>query len=308
MFLGVIGRFFKIFLSVLIPFLIISGFIYFGFVYLPSFYNIDLPLPIVIEEEISLEEYMTFPKEASFSYTLRGENHILTTILYKGLRDYLKSIPRTITYYSGQTPPTTKDFIFKKLDNPYQKEALSGLINHFVDMNINSDDKVRIVTNLVQQIPYDKEGLASDILNNRYPYEVLFDNTGVCGEKSELLSFFFRELGYGVVYFYFDKQNHAAVGIKCSEEYDYLDSGYCFVESTTPSIITDSNGIYANIGKLTTQPEIIFISDGISFDATEDFKDSSEWNKLVSKKKLSSVEYAKWNSLIKKYGMVPVGN
>jgi len=37
---------------------------------------------------------------------------------------------------------------------------------------------------------------------------VLYEDKGVCGEKSLLLAYLLRELGYGVVLFEFKPENH----------------------------------------------------------------------------------------------------
>ena len=73
----------------------------------------------------------------------------------------------------------------------------------------------------------------------RYPYEVLYDEKGVCGEKSELLAFILREMGYGVAFFYYPPENHEAIGIKCPKRHSVGRTGYCLIETTGPSIMAE---------------------------------------------------------------------
>ena len=121
-----------------------------------------------------------------------------------------------------------------------------------------------------------------------------------------------RFLGYGVTIFHFDATGnltgHDAVGIKCPQQYSYRDTGYCFVESTSPCIITDSSGDYITIGnstaKLTTVPKILKICDGNSFDSvSEEYNDAVTWNDISNRKVLDEYNYNRWLYLINKYGL-----
>ena len=169
----------------------------------------------------------------------------------------------------------------------------------------NNDDQARIAINLVQQIPYDYSGLYSTSSRERSPYEVLYDNKGVCGEKSKLLAYLLRELGYGVVLFEFSSQNHMAVGIKSPSQYDFKNSGYAFIESTSPTIPTDSEGDYVGVRKLTSTPQIIQISDGSSFSSiSEEYQDSIAFNQFGNGVgTISPEKYRQWESLVWKYGI-----
>jgi uncharacterized protein YeeX (DUF496 family) len=63
---------------------------------------------------------------------------------------------------------------------------------------------------------------------------VLYNNTGVCSDKSLLAYSLIKELGYGMAFFIYDKENHMAIGIKCPEKYSTYGSGYCYAETTNP--------------------------------------------------------------------------
>jgi hypothetical protein len=158
----------------------------------------------------------------------------------------------------------------------------------------------------VQNIPYDYTKLyaAAKTGTTRYPYQVLYDNAGVCSDKSLLLAYLVRELGYGVVLFSFDAENHMAVGIKSPDQYAYRNSGYAFIESTAPSIPTDSAGDYPGAGKLTSTPAITRISDGIPFSGiSEEYQDAARFNQFGEGETLSPQKYREWEILMWKYGM-----
>lgn len=249
------------------------------------------------------EKYSKNPKEISFKYFIDGRERKIKLTLYKGINNYLASLDRYISY--SYVAPSTKDFIIKQLDNNIQKVFLDEITQTIKNITSNKEKQARIAISLVQNIPYDWEGFDSSNLNSRYPYEVLYDNKGVCGEKTQLLIYFLRSIGFDTAYFSFELEDHASVGIKCPNEYSYLDSGYCFVESTTPNIITDSYGEYVGAGKLSSTPEIIKISNGISFNnVKEDYYDAINYqNYAYGEGYLSSSEFKKYSELIKKYNL-----
>jgi hypothetical protein len=120
------------------------------------------------------------------------------------------------------------------LDNPDEKPYVNTLANEIRVETGDPDDQARIAISLVQHIPFLRGS------PTRYPYEVLYEGSGVCQEKSILLAALLRELGFKSSLMYFVRENHMAVGISRPEAYDFLDSGYCLVEATNIVIITDN--------------------------------------------------------------------
>ncbi|MCJ2513540.1 MAG: hypothetical protein LN408_03750 [Candidatus Thermoplasmatota archaeon] len=265
----------------------------------------DFILPFVSSPEV--DELLTDPKIVTMSFMYDGNMCNVDYIVYKGLNDYLASLTRNITYYDD--PPTTKDFIIRDLDQNHQKIVLMSLVNYIANFTEDKDDQARIAVSMVQNIPYDDIGLESGLLNSKYPYEIVYSQTGVCGGKSVLLTFLLRELGFSVVIFEYEQDSHRAVGIKCPYEYSYNGTGYCFVETTAPSIITDSDKEYEGVGKLSSY-ELIFICDGLSFDSvSEEYNDSIEYHRLLDLADLnggtlSPSNYDKWMNIANKYGLL----
>jgi hypothetical protein len=253
-----------------------------------------------------VKELLTDPKIVTMNFMLDGNEHNVDYIVYKGLNDYLASLPRTITYYGD--PPTTKDFIMRDLDQKYQKIVFMPLVNFITNLTDDRDDQARIAVSMVQNIPYDDIGLELGLLNTKYPYEVVYTQTGVCGGKSTLLAFMLREFGFSVVIFEYEEDGHRAVGLKCPYIYSYNGTGYCFIETTAPNIITDSDNDYVGIGKLSSY-ELIYICDGISFDTVyEEYNDSIEFNRLndiadLNGGVLSQSNYDKWIAIVDKYDL-----
>ena len=220
--------------------------------------------------------------------------------VYGGLNDYLAGLSNSISYYTN--PPTNKDFILKDIDNSIQRRYLNSIVDEIRLKSNNSQEQAIIAIQLVQKIPYDYDGLYGTP-DGRAPYEVIYDMKGVCGEKSLLLIYLLRGLGFGVASFEFDLEGHRAVGVKC-DNCDYAESGYCFIESTSPTIPTDSEGDYIGAGKLGLPSEIITITDGMSLDLSRECDDAKEWNGILGKGEiLSSYDYNRWSKLVKEYGM-----
>ena len=277
-----------------------------------------------VTSAVDTSSFKTKPKTVDYTYILRGNPGHITYTVYGGLNDYLKGLPRSMTYYT--TPPTDIDFILRDLNDENQKQFLDPLVDEIKSITPNQDDQARIAISFVQNIDYDMAGFTSGDLNAKYPYEVLYTGCGVCSEKSKLLAYLLRDLGYGIVIFRFD--SHDAVGVKCPQEYSYKGTGYCFVESTSPTIITNSNEDYYISGtsdataKLPDEFKTLQICDGNSFDSvSEEYNDNMNYQNLYSRMNsypsttLSQSNYNAWKSyhdewqkLVDKYGIKIASN
>ncbi|MBN2881466.1 hypothetical protein JXM83_05445, partial [Candidatus Woesearchaeota archaeon] len=157
------------------------------------------------------------------------------------------------------------DFVLKNIDNPIQKIFLEEVVQKIKEKSSSSEQQAKIAILMVQGIPYDDYAAESNNIDARYAYEVLYDMKGVCMEKSDLLAYLLRELGFGVAIFEFENEEHRAVGIKCND--GNYNSQYCFIESTDyfpiGKIPTDYVG---NVNIKNANPEIIIISDGKTFE------------------------------------------
>ena len=261
-------------------------------------------------------KYNSSTENMSFNYLISGVNGNLSFEFRQSVLDNLLSLPR-FKVYSGNETPRRDDFKIANIDNSLQTEFLMPLVLEIENKYPDSKDmQAKVAISLVQNIPY--TGSASvklfgrELNISRYPYEVLGENKGSCEDKSELLAFLLKRMGFGVTLFYFQQENHESVGIKCPVEESYLGTGYCFVEATEPSPISFSTGNYLDvgggIGKLESKPEFILIGDGISLSKNiPDYNDAKELSALTDKigsvGALNPVEELKMNNLRKKYGL-----
>ncbi|MEX2017095.1 MAG: hypothetical protein WD876_01340 [Candidatus Pacearchaeota archaeon] len=259
--------------------------------------------------ESCISQYQTGEKEISMKYILKGKEKGISFNVYEGMASYLSDLPKSINYAGGERA-LRSDFKLRNLNNQEQKQLLLPLLIAIENDAESKEDGVRIAISLVQNIEFGESNKTINLpggnsLNySRYPYEVLFDEMGVCGEKSELLAFLLKEMGYGVVFFYYQEENHEALGIKCPVRYSVDESGYCFIETTGPSIITDTGIEYVGGVKLKSKPEIILVSNGeaLGTDMYE-YKDAKEMMKLRDNIFVFFRE-TRLNRLKEKYGLV----
>jgi len=246
--------------------------------------------------------YVLDPSLKSFKYVLRGEKGKINFQLSSGMNNYLSALPRY--YYCTPECPSDRDLELRFIDEAKQKSVLAELADSIKEKTSSRDDQARIAISLVQKIPYDSASASDLNITERYPYEVIYDNTGICGEKSRLLVFLLRELGYETALFDYDAEKHMAAAVKCPLEYSHNNTGYCFIESTKPAIITDDQGSYGPAGKLYSAPKIIVISDGDSFNASEEYADARKWiriSNVSSSELLNMSDYKLWLSIAEKY-------
>ncbi len=223
---------------------------------------------LTINGDSCFSEHQTGIKSITLNYILRGKNETIDFVVYDGLANYLSKLPRSIHHVDGELP-TKKDFKIRKLDEEEQRYLLFPLVTKIQNLVNDEKDQVRIAISLIQKIPFGSSDKSIRISGNkidyaRYPYEVLYEGQGVCGEKSELLAFILREMGYGVGFFYYPLENHEAVAVKCPIWHSVRRTGYCLIETTGPSIMTDEEIEYVGVGKLSSEPELIVISEGKS--------------------------------------------
>ncbi len=259
-----------------------------------------------------ISKYQTNSKNITLRYILRGEKEKINFIIYQEMVDYISQLPKSI-YYSNDEKPSRQDFKLKKINEKEQRELLLPLVVEIQNAAENKNDQVRIAISIVQNIPYGESNKNITIRFNqinysRYAYEVLYDKKGACEGKSELLAFLLKEMGYGVVLFYYPLENHEVVGIKCPDKYSLKDTGYCFIETTGPSIISNNQEDYLGLGKLSSNPEVIFISEGNSLGENlyeyKDARDLIKLNEIIEEEgALNIFRHYKLNSLKEKYGL-----
>jgi hypothetical protein len=250
---------------------------------------------------IILTPFHTGPSERLYPFVLHGDRLSAHYTLYDGVYAELES--RFIRFDGNYTR-----YYHAFLDDPLEETTMHEIVAGVQSAANEPDDQLRCAVSLVQAIPYGRSGTEPPhrYHNAQYPYETLYENSGVCEDKSLLLAAILRKLGYGVALFKFDTENHMAVGVRCADGYDFRDTGYAFIETTVPCIATDDQGKYVSFGRITTMPEVIPIAEGKSFGTVEhEFRDAREWNAILAQGHvLDARTYARWKELAEEYGIL----
>lgn len=184
----------------------------------------------------------TGPVEKIFQWTYQGKNYQISQNLYSSIYSFYKGQPKTYTYFNELPADWEEEyygmFLVKNEKSNFAKEILSSIISQGKKNKLSDDQMVELVLTFVQTIPYDEKKAETILLKTgketmNYPYETLFENTGVCSDKSFLAVSLLKELGFGTAIFVYDNENHMAIGIQCPIEYSNYGSGYCYGETTS---------------------------------------------------------------------------
>jgi len=269
-----------------------------------------VPIPVCAGKNFAATDAVTSPDVSSdsyithtYAYYLEGRSGsiplALSTELYAG---YLIKSPRW-------DPRDNTSYFLSFTGDPAQAPYVATLADEIREETPDPDNQARIAANLVQHITYYKE------IKYRYPYEVLYEESGVCGEKAMLLAALLKDLGFQSAVLYFVPENHMTAAIGCTAPYDFSNTGYCLIEATRPRIITDDSSTFAGIGRLWSQPEVIPVSNGrILMTADADYYDAREWialNEKIAETKstggyLTQNDRERWYKMDARYDLNPL--
>ena len=180
-------------------------------------------------------------KELTYSWQYAGKNFELKEALYSSTFNFYQASPK-VYKYQGELPTNWEnDYYAMFFTVANGDDSISKIANDLKSLgekNKLSDDQiVEMILAFVQKIIYD-DAKANAILSGgqesiNYPYETLFEQSGVCSDKSILGAKILQALGYGTAIFTYEAEKHMALGIKCPQEYSYDNSGYCYAETTS---------------------------------------------------------------------------
>lgn len=249
-------------------------------------------------------------KAIYLNFIYKNKEYELYFVADKNSSDYFASLSRTIMYNPNKEPvPNRGNYSINVIKNELQKQKLMPLVSWLKNQSDSRQTQARLAIAMVQSIRYDTQGAKSENPVQKYPYEVLYNEKGVCSEKTDLLLFLLKEIGFSTGIIVFPEQNHVTVGISCPENYVYKNTNLCFVETTAPSLITDSEQNYSTVGKLTGNFSTYNISGGISLDhLEEEISDLSQLRVYNEKSAanngtLEMDDYLLYVKLLRKYGM-----
>jgi len=187
---------------------------------------------------------LTNPKTITFGWEYNGFEYSITETLYESVYEYYNLNPEKEFYY-GDMDENDYFINFLSKSEALEDDTISKIVQEIRleanKRNLSDDELVELIIAFVQFIPYDDDKLAIIEYGNeaenektwpRFPYEVLYENKGVCSGKTLLTIALLKEIGYGATIFDFDNEMHMAPAVKCTKEYSSYNSGYCFAEVT----------------------------------------------------------------------------
>ncbi len=177
------------------------------------------------------------PRSITFEWGYEGKTYTITETLYKTAFEYYNSAPKEYICSEGYCPDDWKDdyvkmFLKKAEGDNTISQVASDIETVGQKAKLSDDQIIELTIAFVQSIPYDYDKVKTAEFFPRYPYEVLYDNKGICSGKSFLAVLLMKEMDYGVALFDFDYEKHIAPAVKCPKEYSSYNSGYCFAEVT----------------------------------------------------------------------------
>jgi len=180
------------------------------------------------------------PKEVILSCDYHGKPITVSETLYGSLYRYYQTDPVKKSAYLHNNE---KDFVFSYDRDGTIKELASKITAAGTENGLVGDQVLDLGACLMQGIPYD-EAKAARILGPdfsklpvsevvpRYPYETLYDNLGICTDKTYLGAAVIRELGYSTAIMTFDTQKHMSLGVAVPAGYGSFGSAYGIMELT----------------------------------------------------------------------------
>ena len=243
-------------------------------------------------------DYQQSPKTVSYPFFSENTRKFISFITYRGLSDYFSKVRQSFQSVAE------KDVITAILENAYQDQYLQVLIENIRNRSLNTDDTAKIAISLVQHMPYNRNTPYAAPMDWNYPYETLYSNRGTSADKSLLAAYLLKELGYETVLFEFP--GHMAVGVKCSPEYDFLDTGYAYIETTQPTIITYVPDTYYGGYSVSARPHIIHVNEGKRvMDVRSEYQDALTFKPLERRSAvLNQSENSEWQKISSKYDLL----
>lgn len=192
---------------------------------------------------IDLRKYpvATGSKQVVLNCTYHGQKLTINENLYQSIDEYYASDPKKMRLdYKSFVSSDPKDMTIKDLT---QKIEAKG-----TELGLSGDQTMDLATCFVQNIPYDTQKSKIVLSQNvgdritrvtqrayydRFPYETLYENKGICTDKSYLEAAILKEMGYGASLLTFNTEKHMAVGVQTPKGYTSFNTDYSYVETTS---------------------------------------------------------------------------
>jgi len=164
-----------------------------------------------------------------------------------------------------------QDYYYRLTFDPEMDDAIEYVV---LQLRLIRDEQelgvagyAELIIKYVQSIPYDFDRLEehqADLSpkgDPRLPVQTLVDGTADCDEKVMLAAALLSHEGYGTALLVYKEEAHAVLGLK-GEGPGYLESGYEFVELTSPIYVSEKPEAIVGDVRLTSIPMILEFRSG----------------------------------------------
>ena len=198
------------------------------------------PLSSTIIAAVRPYPAMTGPRELTLNCDYHGKNLSVNETMYSSLDDYYRTDPAKKSAYLHNEE---KKFVYSYDKDTTIKDLATKIAALGAENKLNSDQILDLSACFIQNIPYD-DAKAARILGPdfakqpislvipRYPYEILYDKTGICTDKTFLGAAIMEQLGYQSAIMTFDAQKHMSLGVAVPAGYGSFGTNYAIMELT----------------------------------------------------------------------------
>ena len=188
----------------------------------------SLTRPSVFSEPIG-------PKAVVFNWDYESRPYSIELTLHQNVYRFYGNQPKGVLV--GREEDGLAKYLSPPKGDDTIKELVASISTLAAQNDLSDEEAVELAVAFVQSIPYDFETAGTDGARTpRYAYEVLYDNRGICSEKSYLAYTMLREMGYGAAVFTYPKENHMNIGVQSPLEHSTDRTGYSVVETTNRDI------------------------------------------------------------------------
>jgi hypothetical protein len=178
----------------------------------------------------------------SFSWEYKNKEYSVIIDVNNSFYQKYKESQKDYIYYGTLKSNWLEEYYAMFLKAKEGDKSIDYLAEQFkkiaLDNNFNKDQLADLAVSFIQAITYNQEK-ANYVLSGdssakpNYPYETLYQRTGVCSDKTFLGYVLLKKLGFGVAIFDYSDIQHMALAISCSPDYStYENNNYCYIEST----------------------------------------------------------------------------
>lgn len=209
----------------------------------------------------------------TLEFTYLGVDYQITPTIDKRIYYGAINANRTLVSRTDKSDHEMTEAYYRAyVDDPLQLPIIEALCNEFTaisqERGFTADQYADLLVKFVQSIPYDDNraalatsGVAEDG-DPRFPVQVLVDGTGDCDEKVFLLAALLKNKGYGVSALLFTEELHMSLGLASETGEGYKGTSYIYVETTSPSYISEPPKQLESGLELTSVPSVLLLGEG----------------------------------------------